>query len=123
MTAATFSSVMSRSVWFWPAAGVPWLSAKMSAILAPFSAGLPARQAAALGQRHDLRQVGVAVVDDIDADFHRHPGIFAGARRVAAQRVDGADLDGVLGAGCGRPSQNRQSRTRYDCPTRCLMHT
>jgi hypothetical protein len=26
--ATTFSSVMRRMVWFWPAAGVPWLSAK-----------------------------------------------------------------------------------------------
>ena len=35
MMAATFSSEIRRNAWFWPAAGVPWLSAKMSWILAP----------------------------------------------------------------------------------------
>ena len=55
---------------------------------------LQARQAAALGQRHDLGEIGIAVVDDVGAELDGHLGVVAGARRVAAQRIDDADLDG-----------------------------
>ena len=62
MMACTFSSVMRRSAWFWPAAGVPWLSANMTSILAPLRPGRPLP----CGEREVL-QVGMRVVDDVDA--------------------------------------------------------
>ena len=39
-----------------------------------------ARQAAALGDRHELGELGVAIVDHVGADFDRHLGVVARAR-------------------------------------------
>ena len=44
----------------------------------------------------------MVVVDDVDGDLDRGLGVHAGARRVAAQGKDRADLDGLLG---GRPAR------------------
>jgi len=82
-----------------------------------------ARQATALGQRDDLGEIGVAVVDDVGADFHRHLRVVAGTRRVSAQRVDDADLDRRLLGGCPcRQPENGRSGPCRESPTRCLAH-
>ena len=119
MMACTFSSVMRRSAWFWPAAGVPWLSAKMTSSLAPPSPG----QALAVGQRKVL-QVGVAVVDEVDGQLDGGLGEVAGTRRVAAQRIDRADLDGLLRRRCARDANTNSAaemRPAYPLDSRSVF--
>ena len=66
MSATTFSSVISRSVWFCPVAGLPWLSANTTSTLAPPRPASPAF----LGQR-EIAEFRMRVVDNVHRDFDR----------------------------------------------------
>ena len=77
-----------------------------------------ARQALAVGERHIL-QVGIAVVDEIDGQLDGRLRVAAGARRVAAQGIDGPDLDGLLRRRMLRDTERQQRRdTTASAPAR-----
>jgi hypothetical protein len=102
--ATTLSCVISRKVWFWPTCGLPWWSTLMSSIFRAAEIGQPGGR----GERK-ARELGMRGVDDVRSEFDRVLGGRAGAGRVAGQRVDHPDLDGVGGAGCpcGHRSEQR----------------
>ena len=65
-------------------------------------------QAGVLRQR-EVTQLGMGVVDDIQRGFDRGLGVDAGARGVAAQRKDSADLDRlVLGRSIARQDNGKR---------------
>src|SRR5262249_1485591 len=68
------------------------------------------RQTFAVGQRHVLK-IGIAMVDEIDGKLDGGLRETAGACRIAAQRIDGANPDRLLPQPVLRGAQGKQRRT------------
>jgi hypothetical protein len=83
---------------------------------------MQARQAAALGDRHQLRKLGIAVVHDIGPELGGHLGVVAGARGIAAQGIEDTDLDRLLGVGLDGQCQRKQRSAGSKRPANHPVH-
>ena len=78
-------------------------------------------QALAVRERKVL-QVGVAVVDEVDRELDGGLGEIAGAGGVAAERIDGPDLDCLLRAGAARKAHYDKRCGERAEPARSTYH-
>jgi len=95
--------VISRSAWFCPVAGLPWLSANTTSTLAP-----PRPASPAFFAKGEIAELGMGVVDDIHGDFER--GLGMDARLEAARHALIGKMPPILTVACASagPARNAE---------------